>query len=197
MPYERTGYAPWSLTREAGVQSATVDGTIQVPQYIQPVLSTGFIDEKGNWKGTKASDEEFLGFTKHEAVPNTGDTLSPDTGNVNFIDMTGFKDLQFAVKVSGTGNYAFKAVMGPDTNRFANLSPVNSGERLQGAGAGVRGPADRLDDLFVDGADDMSADAWHIFTIFNVLAHQKNMQFIVTNSSGGIRDIEFAFRRLV
>ena len=31
MPYERTGYAPWSLTREAGVQSATVDGTIQVP----------------------------------------------------------------------------------------------------------------------------------------------------------------------
>ena len=47
MPYERTGYAPWSLTREAGVQSATVDGTIQVPQYIQPTLSTGFIDENG------------------------------------------------------------------------------------------------------------------------------------------------------
>ena len=56
MPYERTGYAPWSLTREAGVQSATVDGTIQVPQYIQPVLSTGFIDENGNWKGTRSSD---------------------------------------------------------------------------------------------------------------------------------------------
>ena len=50
MPYERTGYAPWSLTREAGVQSATVDGTIQVPQYIQPTLDTGFVDEKGNWK---------------------------------------------------------------------------------------------------------------------------------------------------
>ena len=54
MPYERTGYAPWSLTREAGVQSATVDGTIQVPQYIQPTIDTGFIDEIGNWKGRKA-----------------------------------------------------------------------------------------------------------------------------------------------
>ena len=49
MPYERTGYAPWSLTREAGVESATVDGTIQVPQYGQPVIDIGFVDEKGNW----------------------------------------------------------------------------------------------------------------------------------------------------
>jgi len=42
MVYNRTGYAPWSLTREAGVQSATVDGTIEVPQYIQPTIDTGF-----------------------------------------------------------------------------------------------------------------------------------------------------------
>ena len=53
MPYERTGYAPWSLTREAGVESATVDGTIQVPQYVYPNLDTGFIDEKGVWQGRK------------------------------------------------------------------------------------------------------------------------------------------------
>ena len=46
MAKDRTGYAPWSLTREAGVQSATVDGTIAVPQNIQPVLSTGFVDYK-------------------------------------------------------------------------------------------------------------------------------------------------------
>ena len=49
MPSKRTGYAPWSLTREAGVQSATVEGTIEVPQNVQPTLSTGFVDEKGNW----------------------------------------------------------------------------------------------------------------------------------------------------
>ena len=60
MAKDRTGYDPWSLTREAGVQSATVDGTIKVPQNIQPVLSTGFVDYKGNWKGTASSDESFF-----------------------------------------------------------------------------------------------------------------------------------------
>ena len=29
MSYEREAYAPWSLTRKAGVQSATVDSQIQ------------------------------------------------------------------------------------------------------------------------------------------------------------------------
>ena len=62
MVYNRTGYAPWSLTREAGVQSATVDGTIEVPQYIQPTIDTGFVDIKGNWKGVRSSDEEFIGI---------------------------------------------------------------------------------------------------------------------------------------
>ena len=59
MPYERTGYAPWSLTREAGVESATVDGTIQVPQYGQPVIDIGFVDEKGDWKGRRSSERVF------------------------------------------------------------------------------------------------------------------------------------------
>ena len=194
---ERTGYAPWSLTREAGVQSATVDGTIKGPQNIQPVLDTGFVDEKGDWKGVKSSDETFTIDAPHLAVPNSADVLSPQRANADFIDMSGFTDLQFAVKVTNTGNYAFKAVMGPDTNSFANLTPVNAAERLQGAGAGVRGPADRLDDLFVDGADDMSANVWHVYTIFNVLANQKNMQFLITNSSGDASDIDFAYLRLV
>ena len=67
---ERTGYAPWSLTREAGVQSATVDGTIKVPQNIQPVLDTGFVDEKGDWKGVKSSDEVFTIDPTHEGIAN-------------------------------------------------------------------------------------------------------------------------------
>ena len=69
MVYERTGYAPWSLTREAGVQSATVDSQIQVPQYLQPIVDTGIIDEKGDWKGIKSSDEQFIGLSFAEAIP--------------------------------------------------------------------------------------------------------------------------------
>ena len=102
MPYERTGYAPWSLTREAGVQSATVDGTIQVPQYIQPGLSTGFIDEAGNWKGTRSTDEVFKQIAKETAVPNGQEILAPG-GEVPYIDMTGFRDLFIALKVTEGG----------------------------------------------------------------------------------------------
>ena len=196
MDRKRKVYAPFSQTSEAGVTQTPVEGYIDVNQTIYPTVNTGVVNEKGQWAGVKSDDDNFTIMGTDEAVPNTQDILAP-AGDPDFIDMTGFKDIQFAVKVSNTGNYAFKAVMGPDTNRFANLSPVNSGERLQGAGAGVRGPADRLDDLFVDGADDMSADTWHIFTIFNVLANQKNMQFLITNSSGGNSNIQFAFRRLV
>ena len=47
MVEKREAFAPWSLTREAGVQSATINGTIDVPQNVQPTLSTGFVDEKG------------------------------------------------------------------------------------------------------------------------------------------------------
>ena len=57
MVRNRRGLAPWSLSREAGIESATVDGTIEVPQYVQPVLDTGFVDEKGDWKGAKSSDK--------------------------------------------------------------------------------------------------------------------------------------------
>ena len=46
MVRNRKGLAPWSLAREAGIESATVDGTIEVPQYVQPTLNTGFV-EKG------------------------------------------------------------------------------------------------------------------------------------------------------
>ena len=50
------------------MQSATVDGTIEVPQYIQPTIDTGFIDIKGNWKGVRSSDEVFIGLTTAEGV---------------------------------------------------------------------------------------------------------------------------------
>jgi len=112
---DRTGYAPWSLTREAGVQSATVDGTIAVPQNIQPVLSTGFVDYKGNWKGTNSSDESFFISDKAEGIANGAGVSFPNTADRDFIDMTGFSSLFIAILPSNGGNMALKAIMGPDT----------------------------------------------------------------------------------
>lgn len=134
MPSKRTGYAPWSLTREAGVLSATVDGTIEVPQSVQPMISTGFVDEKGNWQGEKSSDENFFAFTKHLAIPNGETVLAPATATVDSLDMTGFNDIQIAIRPSNGGNFAITAVMGPDTNSYANLRPVNAATTLRGAG---------------------------------------------------------------
>ena len=110
---KRTGYAPWSLTREAGVQSATVNSDIEVPQVLQPVLNTGFIDEKGDWKGTKSSDEQFIGITKAEAIANGANALFPDTPTHPSIDMTGFANQFLALKPTVAGNVAIAAVMGP------------------------------------------------------------------------------------
>jgi len=197
MPYERTGYAPWSLTREAGVQSATVDGTIQVPQYVYPNLDTGFIDEKGNWQGRKSNDETFIGITKSESITNGTEMLLPDTNNFPSIDMTGFKDLFLAFKTSRTGNVAITAVMGPDTKPFANLTPVSSGEVLRGASLPQNSTAD-FQPLFEDAAQDLPADVWNVFILQGVVAQQKNLQFKVTNNTGGtIGTFEFGFMRLV
>ncbi len=195
MPNKRTGYAPWSLTREAGVQSATVEGTIEVPQNVQPTLSTGFVDEKGNWQGTKSSDEVFYAFTKHVAVPNSGETLSPATANRSFINMSGFRTLQFAIKPTNGGNYAIKAVMGPDTESYANLNPVNPAATIRIAQS-QQGTNQQMTDAFVD-TESCTADVWNIFTIQGRVAGQKLLQLMITNSSGGESTIEVAFMRLV
>ncbi len=195
MPSKRTGYSPWSLTREAGVQSATVEGTIEVPQSVQPTISTGFVDEKGNWKGEKSSDENFFGITKHVAVANGGETLSPDTGTRNFIDMTGFSDLVIAIKPSNGGNYAITAVMGPDTNSYANLSPVNPGTTLRGLVPQYG--ANSFNNILSDTAESLNGNVWAIIMIQDILKNQGMMQLKVTNNSGGASDIEVGFMRLV
>ena len=199
MAKERKAYAPFSLTSEAGVAQTPVEGYIDVRQEIYPIVSTGTINENGKWTGVKASDDEFIGFTKALAIPNTGTTLFPDSNNHPSIDMEGFLSLFIAFKVTegGGSGYRIEAVMGPDTVRFANLEPVASGARLRGAGDGVRGPADRLDDLFVDDQDTMTQDAWNIFYIAGNLKDQRNLQFKVTNNTGANSDIEFAYMRLI
>ena len=195
MPSKRTGFAPWSLTREAGVLSATVDGTIEVPQNVQPTLSTGFVDYKGNWQGAKSSDEQFFGITTHLVVANGGSVLGPATGDVDHIDMTGFRNLFLAIKPSNGGAYATEAIMGPDTNSFANLTPVNAGITLAG---NVDPRSAGLDNLYSDGAQTLTADVWNIFYIgVGRLAEQKLLQIKITNNSGGDSNIEIAFMRIV
>jgi len=197
MPYDREGYAPWSLTRKAGVQSATVDGNIKVPQYCQPTLNTGFVDEKGDWKGVKSSDEQFFAFTKDVAIPNTAEILTPsERADGSWpLDMTGYRDLTIAIKPTNGGNYAIEAVMAPDTLSYANLRPINPAATLRRSDPN-HSPPD-LENAFVDSAEALTADVWNIFMIYSSLKNQKVLQFKITNNSGGDANIECAFMRIV
>jgi len=200
MVRNRQGLAPWSLSREAGIESATVDGTIEVPQYVQPVLDTGFVDEKGNWKGIKSSEEQFNSFGNDEAIANGASILAPQiaSGTIWPLDMTGFNDLFIAIKPSNGGNYAIEAVMGPNDLSFANLRPVNPATTLKGSlpAASISG-GNLTNTLFEDPVEPLTADVWNIFPIFTALANQKLLQFKITNNSGGESDIETAFMRVV
>ena len=195
MAENRRGISPWSVEREAGIESATVDSNILVPQLMQPTLDSGFIDEKGEWKGRKSSDQAFIAFGKEEGIANGGTILAPSVNADGTwpLDMTGYTDLILAIKPTNGGNCALTAVMGPDSNSFSNLQPVNAAANLKG----VISPADVLKNLFADSSEDCTADVWNIFMIKGLLSNQKLLQFKITNNSGGASDIEVAFMRLV
>jgi len=198
MVRNRKGLAPWSLAREAGIESATVDGTIEVPQYVQPVLDTGFVDEKGNWRGQKSSDKDFIALQTDEAIANAGTFLTPGVNPDGTwpLDMTGYSDLFIAIKPTNGGNYAIAAVMGPDAVPFANLSPVNAAVTLRG-NIHANLNEDDIKNIFSDAAESLTADVWNIFMIEGKFTNQKLLQFLITNNSGGISTIETAFMRLV
>jgi hypothetical protein len=189
MVENRRGISPWSVEREAGIESATVDSNITVPQVMQPTLNSGYIDEAGQWKGNKSSDEEFGFYHKGNAIPN-GETELAST-----CDMTGFNDIQLAIRATNAGNYAITAVMGPDTNSYANLSPVDSAATLLG-NIGQNNPQD-LTELFNEDATPLTADVWEIFMIQKNLRNQKLLQFKIVNNSGGDSDIEIMYLRIV
>ena len=190
MVYNRTGIAPWSVDKESGVTSATVDSKIEVPQYIQPVLNTGVVDEKGIWQGVTASDTDFAFYHKGNAVPNGQVELA------STCDMTGFNDFQLAIRPTNGGNFAITAVMGPDTNKYANLSPVNAAANLR-ANTKSSAETDVFANMFVDSAESLTADVWNIFMIKTILSNQKLLQFKITNNSGGDSDIEIMYMRLI
>ena len=195
MVEKREAFAPWSLTRKAGVQSATVNSDIEVPQFIQPVLDTGFVDEKGDWKGSKSSEEQFHSFGLDEGIANTGEILaSQATGTTWPLDMTGFDAVYVAIRPTNAGNYAIQAIMAPNDFSFANLNPVNPASLLRGSGSPDNGV---FENLFSDSAESLTANVWNIFIIKEALANQKLLQFKITNNSGGSSDIETAFLRMV
>ena len=198
MVRNRRGLAPWSLSREAGIESATVDGTIEVPQLVQPVLDTGFVDEKGDWKGAKSSDKDFIAFGTFPAIANAGTILAPGVNADGTwpLDMSGYSNLFIAIKPSNAGNYQIQAVMGPDSNSFANLNPVNAATELKGAlDLGVDKTS--LVTLFNDTAEALTVDVWNIFYIASRFQNQKLLQFSITNNSGDVSTIETAFMRIV
>jgi len=199
MVRNRRGLAPWSLAREAGVESATVDGTIEVPQYVQPTLSTGFVDEKGDWKGSKSNDKDFIALHIDEAIANGGTILTPGVNPDGTwpLDMTGYSDMVLALKPTNGGNYALTAVMGPDSNSFANLTPVNAAATLRCVFLGGDPAQHETIAAFTDSSEAMTADVWNIFMIYGRLAGQKLLQFKIVNNSGDISTIETAFMRLV
>jgi len=193
LPYNRKAIAPWSTERLQGIESATVDSNIETPQYLQPVVNTGVINKNGNWIGNVTSDRTFTIDATHEGIANGGATLSPQA-QPDFIDMTGFKDIFIAILNTNGGNFAIDAVMGPDTNTFANLTPVKAGYTLKGNMP--QGTTSDFENLFIDSAESLVADVWNIFVIGENLRDQKNLQFKITNNSGAESDITFAYLRV-
>jgi len=198
MVRNRKGLAPWSLAREAGIESATVDGTIEVPQYVQPVLDTGFVDEKGDWKGAKSSDKDFIAFHTDLAIANGASILTPDINADGSwpLSMEGYNDIFLAIKTTSGGNYALKAVMGPDSLPFANLNPVNAAATLKYS-QNFTGTSSAFTTCLDDSSETLTADVWNILKIEGRLAHFLLLQFSIENNSGAQADIETAFMRLV
>lgn len=191
MPYERTGYAPWSLTRESGVQSATVDGTVQVPQYIQPVLDTGFVDFKGNWKGRVSNDDLFIGFQQDNSVANGAEILSNDTINMVEHDL-----LMIALKPSNGGNYKFSLLLsGAETgdDSYFNLKPVAT---TLTAYTTQRSDASTHNfDFVLDVTQSCTADVWSVFKVNDCRGFKLILK--TTNNSGGASNMESAYMRVL
>ena len=188
---KRKAYTPFSTSAEAGVSAAPVEGFIEVTQDVRPTIDTGFVDSKGKWIGHTTSDTEFSFYHKGDAVPNGQAELA------STCDMTGFNDIQLAIRPSNGGNFALTAVMGPDTESYANLSPIDAASELFGAIRQDAGDQTTLTKLFNDTAQALTADVWNIFYLGTLLRNQKLLQFKITNNTGGSSDIEVMYLRIV
>jgi hypothetical protein len=192
----RKSNSPWGSSYKEGLPSTAVNDTVNIDQNVRATINTGVIDvATGQWEGNRLSDKQFTIDAIHEAVANGAAVLSPQA-QPNRIDMTGYQDLLIAIKPSRGGNLATTAVMGPNTNYFANLDPVDAASVLRGASLPQNSTAD-LQPLFEDAAQDAPVDVWSIYILQGVVAGQKNLQFKITNNSGGNSNIQFAYMRLI
>ena len=196
---KRNANSPWGSAYKEGLPTTAVNDTIDINQELFPSVDTGFIDvSTGKWNGIVASDEQFNIMQTDDGVANGDHILTPSTDPDGTwpLDMTGYDDLFIAIKPSNGGNFAISAVMGPDTNSYANLRPVNAATTLRGAGDLVD-YSGATSNLFNDTAETLTVDVWNIFIIKRLLNNQKMMQFKIVNNSGADSDIEVAFLRLV
>ena len=193
---DRKSNSPWGSNYKEGLPSTAVNDTIEVNQILRPTVDTGVIDvDSGQWEGIVTSDKQFSLSNISTGIPDGAAVLRPNNADADFIDMTGYSDVFIALKPSNGGNFAITAVMGPDTRYFANLEPVNAAATLKGT---IKSNPAAFSNLFSDTAESLTADVWNIFPIGDgELAGQKNLQFKITNNSGGPSDLEFGFLRMV
>tara|TARA_Y100000296_G_C5098596_1_gene218694 strand:- start:278 stop:862 length:585 start_codon:yes stop_codon:yes gene_type:complete len=192
----RKSIAPWSERVSEGLIDQPIDSQIQASQTLRATVDTGFIDQDGTWKGIVSSDTIPIPGIEATGIANGGTILTPSANADGSwpLDMTGYTDIFIAFKVSTGGNFKIEAVMGPDSNSFGGLSPVNAAAVLKGTT--LQGDF-QLGQVLVDSAEALTNDVWNIFMIQGRLANQKLLQFKITNNSGDVSDIETAFFRIV
>ena len=183
----RKTYAPYSTSGE-NVAQTPLTGFIDIKQEVIPTIETGFVNENGLWIGNKSSDEVFSFYQKDEEIANTASFIT------DAFDMTGFIDVQIALKPTNAGNYAIEAVMGSSgPESYANLRPLDDAATLRGSPSHESGTYD----LYKDAAEALTANVWNILYIGNALKNQKLLQFKITNNSGDISTVESTFLRIV
>ena len=92
MAGKRKAYTPFSTSSEAGITAAPVEGYIHVNQEVQPIIDTGFVDNKGQWIGRQTSDIAFEIHKDGVEVANSGYFLTPSANADGSwpLDMTGY-----------------------------------------------------------------------------------------------------------
>ena len=193
----RKSNSPWGSSYKEGLPSTAVNDTVDIDQNVRATITTGVIDvATGQWQGITVTDPQMLHGTTGEAIANGAAVLFPGTSDAPNIDMAGYTDIFIALKPTSGGNCAITAVVGnDDTGGFGGLTPTRSGVNL--LGNIPQSTTVDLEDLFNDSAQSLGADVWNIFYIGKNLKGQRNLQFKVTNNTGGPNTIEFAFMRVV
>jgi len=194
---KRKSNSPWGSAYKEGLPSTAVNDRIEVEEILYPSVNTGNIDvATGQWEGITLSDQVFTIDATHESVANGAAVLSPQA-TPDYIDMSAHSDILIAIRPSNGGNVAIEAVMGPATNAFANLAPVNAASALRGTFEAQGSATTDLANLFSDNSEALTANVWNIFLIQDRIPYQKLLQFKITNNSGGASDITFAYLRVV